>query len=91
MLDSQLWQKDKDGRHKLVVEEGKRLELMRQVHNELGHKGVFTVRLWLAEHFWWPSMDEDVKWFIRTCHECQIRLVKRIIIPPSVPTPAGLF
>ena len=36
-------------------------------------------------------MDDDVKWFVQTCHECQIRLVKKIQIPPTVPTPAGLF
>jgi transposase InsO family protein len=74
-----------------VVEERKRLDLIRQAHDELGHKGVFTVRIRLAERFWWPHMETDIKWFIRTCHECQVRLVKKIIIPPSVPTPAGLF
>ena len=91
VLEDQLWRKDKRGRHKLVAKEEKRLELLRQAHDDLGHKGVFTVRTRLADRFWWPHMDEDVKWFVRTCHECQIRLVKKIIIPPSVPTPAGLF
>ena len=91
VMDKQLWRKDRNGRHKIVVVEEKRLELMKQAHDDLGHKGVFTVRTRLAERFWWPSMEEDIKWFIRTCHECQIRLVKRIIIPPTVPTPAGLF
>lgn len=36
-------------------------------------------------------MDDDVKWFNHTCHECQIRLVKTINIPPTVATPGGLF
>lgn len=36
-------------------------------------------------------MDDDVKWYARTCHECQVRLVKKIITPPTVAKPAGLF
>jgi Integrase zinc binding domain len=91
VFEKKLWRKDRQGRHKLVIWEDKQLDLIRQAHDELGHKGVFTVRLRLGERFWWPHMDEDVKWFVQTCHECQIRLVKKIHIPPTVPTPAGLF
>ncbi|KJA18650.1 hypothetical protein HYPSUDRAFT_111329, partial [Hypholoma sublateritium FD-334 SS-4] len=60
-------------------------------HADLGHKGIFTVRLRLLERFWWPSLDADVKWFIRTCHECQLRLTQRVSIPPTVPPPMPLF
>jgi hypothetical protein len=91
LLDDQLWRKDRHGKHKLVIKEGKRLGLIKQAHDDLGHKGVYTVRTRLAERFWWPHLEADVKWFIRTCHECQVRQVKKIIIPPSVPPPAGLF
>ena len=89
--EGKLWRKDKQGRHKLVIWGDKRLELIRQAHDELGHKGVFTVTKRLEERFWWPYMALDVKWFVQTCHECQVRLVKKIIIPPTVATPAGLF
>ena len=91
VLDNKLWKKDRHGRHKLVVPEEKRFELIRQAHDELGHKGIFTVRTRLGERFWWPHMDDDVKWYARTCHECQVRLVKKIITPPTVAKPAGLF
>ena len=90
-LNNRMWKKDRQGRHKLVVWENDRLGLIQQAHDDLGHKGIFTVRQRLGERFWWPHMDDDVKWFIRTCHECQIRLLKKIHIPPTVPTPAGLF
>ena len=89
--EGKLWRKDKQGRHKLVIWGDKRLELIRQAHDELGHKGVFTVTKRLEERFWWPYMALDVKWFVQTCHECQVRLVKKIIIPPTVAAPAGLF
>ena len=36
-------------------------------------------------------MDKDIKWFVQTCHECQVRRAKKIIIPPTVAMPAGLF
>ena len=76
-----------------MIWEEKQLQVICQVHDDLGHKGIFMVRQCLGERFWWPHMDNDVKWFVQTCHasECQIRLVKKIQIPPMVPTPAGLF
>ena len=91
ILENRLWQKDSHGKHKLVIPEEKWLELIRQAHDELGHKGLFTVRLRLGERFWWPHMDEDIKWYIHTCHECQIRKTKKIVIPPIVAVPRGLF
>ncbi|KAJ3565119.1 hypothetical protein NP233_g7843 [Leucocoprinus birnbaumii] len=33
----------------------------------------------------------DVRWFVQTCHECPIRLLHRIHIPPTVPRPITLF
>jgi hypothetical protein len=87
----QIWRKDRHGKHKLVIPSKRRLGLIRQAHDDLGHKGIFTVRNRLLEHFWWPNLDEDVKWYIRTCHECQLRLLHKIIIPPTVPNPGGLF
>ena len=91
VLNNKLWRKDRQGRHKLVIWPEKRLQLIQQAHDDLGHKGVFTVRQRLGERFWWPHMEDDVKWFVRTCHECQVRLTTKILIPPTVPTPAGLF
>ena len=91
VLNNKLWRKDQQGRHKLVIWPEKRLQLIQQAHDDLGHKGVFMVRQRLGERFWWPHMEDDVKWFVCTCHECQVRLTTKILIPPTVPTPAGLF
>lgn len=91
VLEELMWKKDRQGRHKRVIWEDKRLDLIRQAHDDLGHKGIFTVKQRLSERFWWPHMNDDVKWFVRTCHECQVRFVGKIVIPPTVATPAGLF
>lgn len=36
-------------------------------------------------------MSEDIKWYIRTCHLCQIRQHRQVRIPPVVATPAPVF
>ncbi|KAJ3555802.1 hypothetical protein NP233_g12120 [Leucocoprinus birnbaumii] len=89
--DGRLWRKDPKLSHKLVIPENRRYELIRQAHDDLGHKGIFTTRIRLLNRFWWPYLEQDVRWFIRTCHECQTRLLHRIHIPPTVPTPLTLF
>jgi hypothetical protein len=91
MLDGRLWKRDSHGKHKLVIPVTKRLSLIRDAHNSLGHKGLFSVWTRLLDRFWWPLLDQGVKWYIRTCHECQVRLLTKIHIPPTVPTPASLF
>ena len=91
ILEGKLWKHDSHGRHKLVIPEMKRIALVQEAHDMLGHKGLFSVRTRLLDRFWWPMLEHDVKWYIRTCHECQVRLLKKIHIPPTVPTPASLF
>ena len=36
-------------------------------------------------------MDRHIKWFIKTCHACQIRSFKKYHIPPIIAEPAPLF
>jgi hypothetical protein len=92
MRDGQLWKKDDRNKHKLVIRnEEKRWDLIWQAHDLLGHKGIFTTHIHLLERFWWPDLDTDVRWYIKTCHECQTRLTHHFHIPPSVPTPLNLF
>jgi hypothetical protein len=89
--DGRLWKKDSKMKHKLVVPDSRRFELIQQAHDEMGHKGIFTVRMRLLERFWWPQLDQGVRWFIKTCHECQTRLLHSFHIPPTIPIPLTLF
>ncbi|KIO11985.1 hypothetical protein M404DRAFT_962443, partial [Pisolithus tinctorius Marx 270] len=91
LLDGNLWHRELHGQHQLVVDESKQYHLIKEVHDDLGHKGVFTVRTRLLLHFWWPLLVEDVKWYVRTCHECQICQTQKLHIPPTVPMIGGLF
>ncbi|KIK74627.1 hypothetical protein PAXRUDRAFT_175099, partial [Paxillus rubicundulus Ve08.2h10] len=65
LLDGSLWCCEPHSRHQLVVQEGKRYRLIKEVHDNLRHKGVFTIHTWLLLHFWWPMLVEDVKWLLR--------------------------
>jgi len=45
----------------------------------------------LLDCFWWPALETDVKWYVQTCHQCQIRQTTKIQLPPIIDTPAPLF
>ncbi len=91
LKESSLWKRDPGGNHKLVMEEDGRLGILRRAHDELGHKGKFAVRAHITQRFWWPALDQDVAWYLRTCHQCQLRQLTKILIPPPVVHPAPMF
>jgi hypothetical protein len=59
--NSKLWQCDMHGKHKIVVPKEKRYKLLKEVHDILGHKKIYTVRMQLLEQFWWLFLDQNVK------------------------------
>jgi hypothetical protein len=91
VIDNKLWRKDRHGKHKLVIPPDRRLQLIKDAHDSLGHKGMFSVRSRLLDRFWWPHLEHDVKWYIQSCHQCQVRQMRYHHIPPTVATPASLF
>jgi hypothetical protein len=91
VLEGNLWRRHPQGKHQLVVPEGKRFRILKEAHDDLGHKGIFSTRTRLLLRFWWPHITDDIKWYLRTCHECQVRQNTRLHIPPTVPVPGGIF
>ena len=89
LKDDKLWKKQPEGRHQRVPDKERRYGLVKEAHDDLGHKGVFSVLARLRDRFWWPRMGEDNKWYVQTCHECQVRQMKKIHIPPTVPLKGG--
>ena len=43
------WQKDSHGAHKLIVWPERRLNVMRQAHDDIGHKGIYLTRASVSE------------------------------------------
>src|SRR5713226_4601894 len=86
-----LWRKEPQGSHCLVAPIQSRMAILRAAHDDVAHKGYFATNALLAIRFWWPQMQSDIIWFVRTCHLCQLRQTQNIYIPPRVATPAPLF
>lgn len=84
-----LWRKDVEGRHQLVVPVERRAAILKEAHDDTGHKGFFSVRARLRDRFWWPFIEDDIKWFLRTCTACQLRQLAKIqTVPPFIPIAA---
>jgi hypothetical protein len=91
LLNDRLWRRQSNGQHQLYIPPHQRLPLVRDAHDNLGHKGLYSTRRTLLDRFWWPSLEQDIKWYIDTCHQCQLRQTTKIRIPPTVAIPAPLF
>ena len=91
VTDGKLFRKNRDNGPQLVPDLDDRLPLIQYAHDNLGHKGVFATTRNLLVRFWWPHLNEDVRWYTKTCHECQLRQTEYFHIPPSVPFVPSLF
>ncbi|KAF8576899.1 hypothetical protein K439DRAFT_1272395, partial [Ramaria rubella] len=65
--------------------------LIIEAHDELGHKGFYSTCQTLLDRFWWPGLERGLAWIFKTCHECQLRNMAHIFIPPTASIPAPLF
>jgi len=52
-------------------------------HDYVGHKGMYATAALLKKRFWWPELDADVNWFVKTCQTCQDRLLNLIKVLPT--------
>jgi len=64
---------------------------MSAAHNDVGHHGFYATNALLSKCYWWPSMAQEISWFISTCTICQLQKTQQIAIPPVVAKPAPLF
>jgi hypothetical protein len=77
--------------HQLVVDKEHRMYMLKAAHDSLGHRGFFATKELIALRFWWPEMDRDVSWYVRTCHMCQVRQHTLLRIPPVVTHTPSIF
>jgi hypothetical protein len=90
-LNGRLWCRQAQGWNQLILPIPQCSATIHEAHNGLGHKGFYSTLRTLLDRFWWPTLADDIKHHIRTCHECQIHQTTKIHIPPVVATPAPLF
>src|SRR6187431_852044 len=58
------------------------MHMMVSGHDKLGHRGQYATHALLAERFFWLGMEQDVTWFVKSCHVCQERQRQLVRIPP---------
>jgi hypothetical protein len=68
-----------------------RISILSQAHDNLGHRGVQAVFETLRRRFYWPHLRADVQHHVQSCHECQLRSLKRREIPITISAPTSLF
>ena len=83
-----LWRKSEDGQHKRVLEKVLRPRALVEFHDYIGHRGLFATRAFVCDRFWWPDIKRDVAWYVKTCHECQVRQTSQPFLAPIVPVPS---
>ena len=75
----------------IVVPTVFRSRILEVGHDDIlsGHFGVNKTCKRIFRHFYWPGLKKDVKWFVRTCHRCQMVGCPNRKIPkaPLIPIP----
>nr|GAT49795.1 predicted protein [Mycena chlorophos] len=83
--DGRLFRRGREGTAQVVVEPEHRMFMLKAAHDSLGHRGVYATKSLLELRLWWPELERDVSWYIKTCHLCQVRQTRLLKISP-VPT-----
>ena len=89
--EGRLYRRSIDEAHKLVVDKENRSRMLRAAHDSLGHRGSYATRMLLAERFWWPELERDTHWHVKTCHVCQLRQKTLIQIPRTETHTPSIF
>ena len=75
----------------VILDTNRRQEILTQAHEHLGHRGEQAVLHTLQQRFYWPNLYLNVIHHIHSCHEYQIRSLKKPEISLTISTPATLF
>jgi RNase H-like domain found in reverse transcriptase/Integrase zinc binding domain len=75
----------------VITNQQKKLSILTQAHEKLGHKGEQAVFDIIRLRFFWPYLRSDVRHHVSSCHQCQIRSLKKLELPPTISTPTTLF
>ena len=90
--DGKMWKRRSERPPLLVIlDHARRLAILTQAHESLGHRGEQAVFETIRERYYWPHLRIDVKHHVQSCHQCQIRSTVKMKIPITVSTPATIF
>jgi hypothetical protein len=75
----------------VIFEPKSRLSVLRQGHENLGHKGIRAMWEHLKNRFHWPYIRADIHHHVALCPQCQVRSTKKMEIPPTISVPTSVF
>ncbi len=77
-----------DGTRRVVPRPEQRLQLIRQVHEDLGHFGVRRTHSMLRGQYWWVGMQKEVATYVGRCEVCdRVRSSFNTLSPQLQPLP----
>jgi hypothetical protein len=71
--DGYLYKKGKRIHRRVVGLKDQRLEILRDIHDETGHRGRNTTFEQIKRRYQWKGMYADVEEWVKTCEYCQRR------------------
>lgn len=93
LTDGLVYRKDKNDRRLLYVPAEMEENVIRMIHERIGHQSVDKCRDKIRENYWFPQMRQKVERFIRNCircimHSAPVRVSERNLYSiPKKPVP----
>lgn len=70
LVDGVAFRRDKDNRLQLMVPDEMEDDIIRMIHEKIGHMSVDKSYEQICKHYWFPGMKAKVENFIRNCVRC---------------------
>src|SRR6201992_1144812 len=75
----------------VIFPKKRRRAILWEMHEDNAHHGVWAVAQQITLRYYWPNMQEDIKYHIQSCHTCQLRSTKKMHLPITTSQPQRLF
>jgi hypothetical protein len=62
---------------RVIDSSARRNEILRELHDDSGHRGREGTYRRVADRYWWQDMWQSVKKYVKSCEECQRRATQR--------------
>ena len=76
---------------KVIFDLERRKRILDAAHERLGHRGEHATMQHIKSRFFWPTMWNDIRRHVSSCHECQVRNTAKFHRPLLISAPAKLF
>ena len=70
-------EKEKDASPRLFIPKELRIRIIRYLHDDSGHVKIARTTQNVANQFYWPGMNEQIRNYIKSCEICQIHSYKK--------------